>query len=305
MMVLIQDKKNKKEVNPMNDEQKAIWKDKDTISVQSSIGKVDFNRYTLANYMVHYHPNKDNFFNYFNEESVTKMDEETGCYMSHLVCRDAYFYSNVQIILEILFDGYLTPRTCNKRGEFYIEYIVKNSHFSDYNLCDAFARLIDLYHIDPDEVFDFQGNSLFNWLAIGPHHKSLSDFLPFFSFYPLSHSNKNGCTVYDYWNLAELLYSSNYFYRGHFTVRETDNYLIINTCRPVDNDYKKFNRKFDIQEILMDYQENIYYKDDEILQYLITNNHWKSIYNNKPSKLSNNSFGTYFNTPKEKRLEKL
>ena len=140
----------------MTDEQNAVWKEKKSINIHSNIGKVDFNRYTLGTYMRgrRYYANKDNFFKYFNEESVTKMDEETGCYKSHLACLDGHFYSEVKSSLDILFDGYLTPRTCNKKGELYIECLVKTPVYDSYDICDALARLIDLYHIDPDEVFD-------------------------------------------------------------------------------------------------------------------------------------------------------
>ncbi len=282
----------------MKIEQKQIWDDKNSIAIQSKSKKVPFTRKSLRDYLSNYNyiyhlPSEKSFLDFFTEDSLAEMDEETGCYMSHLLFYDGYPEQINKTILSYLFKGYLSPNKNSIRGELYLDCLLKNPIylFKYFYAIGFFEDAVDLYNVNFQNHVDYQGNNLMHLIAIGPLNSFVSRYIPFFDFDVIYKKNKNGLSVSDYWFLAKQLYLNNYYYSNHFTYHEEGDHIILDLSVPIDS---LPNKRIFSTDGRFDCYQRIYPKDD-LLFYLLTDNNWERIYLDKPSdkELEIKNFFTY------------
>ena len=187
------------------DIQQDVWKDKANINIKMGNGKVDFSRTTLKKYFIshqRWQVSRESFLDYFNKDSLSKMDEETGCYLPHLLFLDgSHHYDN---IMPFIFD-YVSPYELNRDGQLYLDCVFQ-SHMRIGNMNYNYSKILDdavkLYKININEQFDYQGNNLFHWIITGEAIEKIKELTPYFSRYLFFEPNKFGVDPDDLCQLA-------------------------------------------------------------------------------------------------------
>ncbi len=265
----------------MGIDQKQFWDDSSSFfSIQTKSNKEVFNRRTLKKYFSIYNEydqvNKDTFFTFFDENSLSLKDEQSGCYLSHLLYLDGYVmgWNNIE---ELLFDnGYLSPGEINDKGQLYIDCLFQ-SNVNGYSqtAINTMKAAMQKYSLRFNEHTDFSGNTIAHWLLVSTFSRYYKSFFPFFDRYLLYRKNKNGISVY---NLKELSYSLAHN-DGHYEYLEMNEFLVL----------KRFNHN--IYQII---SERFFLKD-EVLSKFLNNEKYKDIDQYFPSfnDFKDNSFDTF------------
>ena len=263
-----------------------IWKGKEFVSIISKCN-VPFNRYNLKKYFLSHDFESicaESIIEYFGKDEISKKDEETGCYLSHLLFLDNYNSIAVNKIFENLFDdGYITPYEINDKGQLYIDCLFQSIRdyrtFADKILENAIKK----HSINLDDHRDFNGNNIAHWLSVSNYE--FRYFVKYFSRFLIYQENKNGISVNDIWNLSVELYFSNYILDKHFNVRETENNLIITTNYPqIGYELYSGNRsRFKYaNDLRFEVNERVFNKDEVLLK-LLRNKKYYDVYMNNPN----------------------
>lgn len=249
------------------DKQNDVWKDKGTVSVQIGNGKVDFSRTTLKKYFISHHRfeiNRETFLDYFNKDSLSKMDEETGCYLPHLLFLDgSYHYDN---IMSFIFD-YVSPYEFNKDGQLYLDCVFQ-SHMRISSMYYNYSKILDdavkLYNINVNEQFDNQGNNLLHWIITGEAIEHIETLTPYFFRYLFFEPNNFGVSP------------------------DTLNDLAISLNRYIPRfQYEMFGDSISLTYNFENYSSStnyypiyVYSNEDKVMKKFMNNSHWRRVYEN-------------------------
>ena len=221
----------------VNMEGKDEWKEKESMSIGNKPAKVPFNRYNLKKFDIANSKDYDKescisvraFLDFFDEDSLSKKDEETGCYISHLICMDGYLIARFWHILNYLFDNEIvSPYEINDKGQLFLDCMFQTKDSSNWFYITAYMdNFLSRYFININRHQDFNGNNLAHHLIVncpGEYYKSVCMYLDQELF---EMKNKNGISALDLRELSEKLWLSYNFYDKYFTIEETSSQIII------------------------------------------------------------------------------
>ena len=277
--------------------QNNIWGNSEKTFFTDSL-KVPLNRNNLKVYFESHRNQVDieSFLLFFQEKSISKADEETGNYLSHMLYQDRYNREDCQKLLSFLFhEAYLSPYFVNNKGELYLESAIKSLEYGASSIISLLCEAWDSYSIDIPSHRDFQGNNLAHWLLVRTKDNGLKQFFPYLSKSMLYSRNNNGINVLELWNLAHVLFRSNYVCSNCFTYQKIGDQILLDTCNPKGS-FKDLDHSQIIRTPISVNKQEYIYNYDEILSRFLNNELWRSIYLTTPSKsdMENADYGSYY-----------
>ena len=284
-MVLIIDENNKKEVKPMNDGQSDVWKEKESVVVKVGNGKVDFNRRNLKKFfLIHNHISqitKETILDFFNEDSLSKEDPETGCYISHLLFLDGNYHWRY-FMYEVF--EFVSPKELNRDGQLYIDCVFQ-SHMrlgSTPKYSTLLKEAIVYYDIDVNEHFDNQGNNLLHWIATGNAVEYFKDLAIYFEQCMYYEKNNYGVSLSSMVQLASKMSKLTNIPRG---IEAVGDYISIYS-KTRNDEYITPDEYFPFY---------VFSKEDKVMQKFITYGQWKRIFDYIPDEnhLKQYKFGSF------------
>lgn len=271
--------------------------------------KVTFNRENLKDFFESMYCDKkgkrliieysNDFYNYFDNDSLSKIDEETGCYVQHLIFQDFPNLNDQDVILnqinnnglnfdEIKKKGYdikelqstlkyeicsfiinygntlnkknLCPRKVNKKGELYLESVIRATDIQDIHVVQEFERSKN-YFINIPNHKDYQGNNLLHWIIATGRDPNL--FYKFFEYSNLLEKNNYGISVEDIMKHIKSLKTFQ-----NLEINESENYIYISSEEQKD----KFNLKYGNNPDYYHIKHQIVLKKNDLLFYLFDGN---------------------------------
>lgn len=286
IMVLIIDENNKKEVKPMNDGQSDVWKEKESVVVKVGDGKVDFNRRNLKKFFLTHKDRsqitKETILDFFNEDSLSKEDPETGCYISHLLFLDGNY--NFRYFMREVFE-FVSPKELNRDGQLYIDCAFQ-SHMRLSSFMPDYSKLLKeaivYYGIDVNEHFDNQGNNLLHWIATGNAVEHFTELAIYFEQYMYYEKNNYGVSLSSMKQLASKMSEQTHIPRG---IEAVGDYVSI--YRKLGNDIPF------LPDVFSPFY--VFSKEDKVMQKFITYGQWKRIYDYIPDEnhLKQYKFGSF------------
>ena len=257
-----------------------IWKGKEFVSIISKCN-VPFNRYNLKKYFLSHDFESicaESIIEYFGKDEISKKDEETGCYLSHLLFLEGYNVDEVSKIYDHIFDeGYITPYEINDRGQLFVECLLQYPELliaqnKTYNILE---NIMKKYPINLTNHVDFQGNNIAHWLIASYVGSTINYYFKFFSYNLFNKKNKNGISPNNLMDLIDIKMNI-------IELKEIENSLILDIRRRYENNKSS--------------EEKRIYLKDEILLKFITYNHFCHAYNSFPSQQELRGNSSKFNT---------
>lgn len=273
----------------MDNNQSDIWKGIDSVNIQVSSGKLNFNRRNLKKFF-HCHKrdeiSKETFLDFFNKDSLSKEDEETGCYLSHLLFLDGSY--NYYKVLPFVFD-FVSPHELNKDGQLYIESAFQSHMWlSEIEYSDLLLDAINLYDIDLTRHTDNQGNNILHWIVTGNAVVYTKKLFEFFEKYLYYEKNNYGTSLRI---MRALAYQLENIY-GDYTFNMFGNLISFSYKGEPRTNYQSWCDHERRHQIFPNY---VYSQEDIVMQKFFTNGQWLYIHKWVPTidEFEKDSFNKY------------